>query len=179
MKLYIMIHEQTDELKPSIFETPLNSNGKYFANSDVRIKLNKIKPNHIFSSPFLRTLETIEPYINQTENNLKINIDYALYDIDIGFERDIFQLKKEWYSRFKINNEYLPIINFDEIKNTENITEINDRIIHFITNILMNYLNKEDTILLITHDSVAKTIMNFLNMCYNKTTIQHGSLIHI
>ena len=59
MKLYVLRHEERDNNPLPL--SPLTSNG--FMNSLKLVnEINDIKPDIIYCSPFLRTIETIYPY---------------------------------------------------------------------------------------------------------------------
>ena len=76
MKLFILRHE--DRTQDATFFSPLTKKG--LDNSVDLIKHLKDEDIHIiYSSPFIRTLQTIYPY--SREKNLRINIDYGLSEI--------------------------------------------------------------------------------------------------
>ena len=75
MALFLLRHEKRYS-EPTFF-TSLTTNG--FKDSKLLInKIHTIQPDIIISSPFLRCIQTIYPYLNQY--NKEINIDYALYE---------------------------------------------------------------------------------------------------
>ena len=75
MKLYILRHEERFE-SPE-FYTELTENG---INNSILLKdiLEKERIDSIYSSPFIRVLQTVRPYCDY--KNIKINIDYSLYE---------------------------------------------------------------------------------------------------
>ena len=76
MKLYILRHE--DRTQDATFFSPLTKDG--LENSEKLIELlNELNIDIIYSSPFIRTLQTINPYAKY--KNLKINIDYSLAEL--------------------------------------------------------------------------------------------------
>ena len=73
MKLYILRHE--DRTQDCSFFSPLTlvglNNSKKLAEH-----LKKENINLIFSSPFIRTLQTVQPYVKETK--ISINLEYSL-----------------------------------------------------------------------------------------------------
>jgi 2,3-bisphosphoglycerate-dependent phosphoglycerate mutase len=73
MKIYILRHEERT-IDCSFFG-PLTMNG--LQNSKKLInKLDMLNITDVYSSPFIRTLQTIEPFIKK--NNMKIKLEYSL-----------------------------------------------------------------------------------------------------
>ena len=175
MKLILIRHlERTDDIG---FFSELTEKGLYDAQYIIPEKINNItnKVDAIFSSPFYRTLQTIEFY--SKINNIKINIENSLceyinntYFIHNKWKYDWNEINKIKYNNIKkiFNNNYKSLINIQQINNysynhnDKNILETEDelkyRIINFI-NYLKNNYNNSDTIILSTH-------LNFMNMLY-------------
>jgi phosphohistidine phosphatase SixA len=96
MKLILLRHEERG------IDVGFNSNltEKGIINSCTVLpdKLNALKIDIIFSSPFIRTLQTIYPYSNLY--NKKINIEYGLYEY---LHNPYFLLGKWYYTIDDIN----------------------------------------------------------------------------
>ena len=74
MKLYVMRHYERNTMiveleSPLIYEGQMNAKNKYN-------ELNKLNINTIYSSPFLRTIQTGDFYSKM--KNIPINIDYSI-----------------------------------------------------------------------------------------------------
>ena len=76
MKIYILRHE--DRTMDLTFFSPLTKNGldKSLKISD---ELGKLEINSIYSSPYIRTLQTIYPYSKRT--SLPVKLDYSLTEL--------------------------------------------------------------------------------------------------
>jgi broad specificity phosphatase PhoE len=125
-------------------------------------KLDKLNIDIIFSSPFIRTLQTIYPYC--CKNNLKINVENGLYEY---IHNPIFLLDRVLYTKENIDdNDLLSIINpyYSSIVNKSDFSVLEDevdlerRIIKFFNYLIKNYNNK--TVLLVTHRGVCNKIKN-------------------
>ena len=76
MKIYILRHE--DKTMDTSFFSPLTREG--IKNSIKLIDILKEEEiDIVFSSPFIRTLQTIYPYCK--EKDININIDYSISEI--------------------------------------------------------------------------------------------------
>ena len=76
MKIYIIRHE--DRTQDATMFSPLTLDG--LDNSKKLIEeIYNLKINKLYSSPFIRTLQTVYPF--SKKYNIKINLDYALAEI--------------------------------------------------------------------------------------------------
>ena len=163
MPIYVLRHERRFGC-PKFF-TSLTPKGIEYSNLLVK-KIENLKINLVFSSPFLRTIQTIAPYIKET--NKKINVEYALYE---AVKKNTFSNDDYLHSvdeLFAINNEYKQFINGDyisylspkDINYPENLDRIYTRVIPFLDHLKTNYNDK--SILLVTHMTTALMIKEYL-----------------
>ena len=141
------------------FESALTYEGHMNAKK-IYNELNKFNINVIYSSPFLRTIQTGDFY--SKINNLPINIDYSIAEYVSPNERmnmysiNNFIIPNKWKQHFNINCNNM-------IKNTYNITEtLNDTILRvhlFLENLKKKYKNTNSNILIITHMSIVNIIL--------------------
>tara|TARA_B100001094_G_C18168406_1_gene793596 strand:+ start:79 stop:627 length:549 start_codon:yes stop_codon:yes gene_type:complete len=148
MKLFLLRHqirgpEQT-------FYSPLLIDGLYNSNK-LKYILENLNINFIFSSPFIRCLQTVKPYcllcnlnVNK-EIGLYESIDFSIFDKD-NYKIDITENDKEFSI---INKNYNSYINLDEIE-PENI---GSRILKFKKYLLDKYMNTDYNILLVSHQT--------------------------
>ena len=159
MKLYILRHE--DRTQDCSFFSPLTLLGLENSNKLVPY-LKKEHINIIFSSPFIRTLQTVYPYLKET--GAHVNIEYSLSELhhsDIIAKKSAGIYIPEYIAEaFNYNPSYKSLIEPTDI----NYPEINvkQRIKKFITHILLNYHVTEDNILLVTHESVCLSILEYM-----------------
>ena len=165
MKLILLRHEERGI--DVGFNSQLTDNG--IINSCLLPDLlNDFKIDVIFSSPFIRTLQTIYPYAKKY--NKKINVDYGLYE----YIHNMYFIINQWYYTINdikdqdlksiINNDYKSVVNKDDFKILENEISLEQRIIKFFNYINTNYNDK--TVLIVSH----KGIINKIKDLYIKKT---------
>jgi len=166
MKLYILRHE--DRTQDCSFFSPLTKEGL-----DKSIKLISILKNEninvIYSSPYIRTLQTIYPY--SIKNNIKVNLEYGLCEIqhnDIIAKKSTGLYIPEYIAEsFNYNSKYKSIIKPTDIKYPETTNDINDRVKHILKNILTQHMDSDDNILLVTHQSLCTSMAKIHDKKYN------------
>ena len=162
MKIYILRHE--DRTQDCSFFSPLTLKG--LENSKKLIDLlEKCNINVIFSSPFIRTLQTVYPY--SKDKNIKINLEYSLCEIH---HEDLIPIKAhgmylpEYIAElFHYNSEYKTLMKPTEITFPEKEHHVVIRTKRFLRNILNNYINTDANILIVTHQIVCLSILKIIN----------------
>ena len=169
MKILLLRHEIRNLRNPT-FYSPLLKEGL-----DNAVKLINILKKHnidlIFSSPFKRVLQTIEPYCNFYNNNFKkilVNIDYSLYEqvgehsnVDINFKRNNFRkvLKNTDFGYNLINKRYKSYIPITDIKFTFDTYE---RSQNFLKHIIYKYKYTDKNILIASHEGILLQMLEYL-----------------
>lgn len=157
MKLILLRHEERG-FDVSFF-SELTINGTIRSNM-LPSKLNNYKIDAIFSSPFIRTLQTIYPYA--VANNRKINIEYGLYEY---LHNPYFMISPWYYTVNDINNlklknivnkKYKSIVKLEDFYVLEDEEHLEKRIIEFFNFLNIKYRNK--TVLLVSHMGVINKI---------------------
>ena len=170
MSIYVLRHEQRYGC-PKFF-TSLTEKG--LENSQILIeKIKKLKINHVYCSPFLRTIQTIYPYINNIDG--KIKIENSLYEAvkSNTFTKEnylhdyseLFDLNNNFEN--VIDNNYISFLSKKDIDFPENMDKLIDRIIPFLEYIKVQHKNEQ--VLLVTHMSQAIIIRDYL--LYNEKSI--------
>ena len=162
MKIYILRHE--DRTQDCTFFSPLTELGLHNSKKLVDVlKENNI--NLIFSSPFIRTLQTINPYLKS--NNLKVNIEYGLSEIqhpDIIPPKSVGVALPEYLAKhYNYNPEYVSFIKYNELKYPENTKGLQSRTIKIIRYIIEKYYKTDLNILLVTHQGLCDKILKIIN----------------
>lgn len=150
MRIYFLRHE--DRYKSISFFTPLNLNGK--KNSlKLNYDLNSLKITKIFSSPFLRTLQTIEPFIKKSK--LKVNLENSLRETNIisgiAEKESKMTLPEELYKQFNIDKSYKSFLKSNEIVYPEGKINVKKRFNNFLKNLIKKYNKSNENILLVSH----------------------------
>jgi len=148
MKLYILRHQIRGN-DPTFYSSLLPEG---MGNSEhLKYTLENLNINLIFSSPFIRCLQTILPYYFYS--GIKINREFGLYE-EISFPLfDKYNYKKDIqsfdYEYYILNHNYKSFINIDDVypENTIN------RILQFKKYLIDTYKNTNYNILLVSHQT--------------------------
>lgn len=165
MKIYILRHE--DRTQDCSFFAPLTKHGIERSNELVKT-LKECNINKIYCSPFIRALQTVDPFNRMTGS--KINIEYSLEEIN---HEDIIPKKAaginlpEYLAElFNYNPEYKSYITPDMIVYPEKICDVEKRVKRFLRNLITEYTNSyndiNDNILLVTHQGVCTSILKIV-----------------
>jgi phosphohistidine phosphatase SixA len=161
MRLFLLRHEERGI--DYTFKSILTQSGKYRASTSLKTKLEELNINKIYCSPFIRTLQTIEPYA--FSRNINPNIEYALCE-DLGgkqFEKyKNISLSTVNMDEFKINKEYDSLIDKNTIRYPESEENVKTRIATFLEYLNNKHCFIHENILLCTHQSVVNMILNEL-----------------
>lgn len=176
MKLILLRHEERGINIDFFSELTENGIKKSFLLSDI---LNQYNIDIIFSSPFIRTLQTIYPFC--IKYNKKVNIEYGLYEY---LHNPLFFVMKWYYTINDIKDKYLKNIintNYESCIDLDNLYVLEDeenlekRIIIFINTLKTKYHNK--TILLVTHKGIINKIKDiYVTKTGMDDTFEMGSL---
>jgi len=162
MKIYILRHE--DRTQDCSFFAPLTSLGLHRSNELIKY-LEKCNINIIFSSPFIRTLETISPF--SKNKKIKINHEYGLSEIhheDIIPKKAVGILLPEYIGeKLNYNCDYKSIIKHTNIKYPEKYEDVVKRIKIILKNLIIEYANTNSNILLVTHQSLCCAVLEIIN----------------
>lgn len=162
MKIYILRHE--DRTQDCSFFAPLTESGLANAKNLVE-KLKEININIIFSSPFIRTLQTVIPY--SKDANIKINLEYGLIELH---HADIIPAKAVGISlpeylaeSYNYNNLYKTIVKPTDIKYPESDKDVMLRAKRVLKDIIGKYYETDSNIILVSHQSVCNAILKIVN----------------
>lgn len=158
MKLYVLRHE--DRTMDLTFFSPLTKNG--LNNSVNLIKfLEKEKINSIYSSPYIRTLQTVYPYAKKYD--IKPKLEYSLTELyqDENIPKKSYQITLPEYisDSFNYDKVYNSLIMPDNINFPEDLKDFNKRIKNFLKNIIKDNYLTDKNILLVTHQGVIDLIL--------------------
>lgn len=168
MKIYIIRHEERYQCPK--FYTQLTPRG--LKNAELlKSILDKENINLIFSSPFPRVLQTIQPYCDLKNMNKTVQIDYSLYETmyDPCFTNDEYPitLNKEDKEYYLINPNYKSTIPVTNITCPESDKDVKLRITQFVTKLIEKYKNTDTNILVASHaGTLAPLVTNCNNSLY-------------
>jgi len=160
MKIYILRHEERFE-SPT-FYTSLTTLGHKNADNLKHI-LSTLSITHIFSSPFLRTIQTIIPYCKLNNLKTKICVEYSLYETmyDKCFTKDNYQvtLSKNDKEFEYTNTKYSSLINITDINCPETPIDVKRRVLTFIDKLIACYKKTDKCILVVAHAAVFEPLI--------------------
>lgn len=161
MKIYFLRHEE--RYKSMSFFTPLTIEGKY--NSiDLSDKIKSLGITHIYSSPFIRVLQTIEPFL--IENDIQVNIENSLREINllkgIPEKESKIELPEELYKQFRINKDYESKLKTENIIYPETYSNARNRFLDFLRDLINTNHTTDNNILLCSHAGLIMELINKL-----------------
>jgi broad specificity phosphatase PhoE len=173
MKIFILRHE--DRTQDASFFSPLTKNG--LENSKKLInKCEDLDITYVYSSPYIRTLQTIYPYIKSKEK--QIRLEYALSEINdphlIPKNAHGIYLPEYLAQSFLYDENYKSVIQPNELKYPETEKDVEARIKNFLKILITNHYKTDDRILLVTHQVVCNNILNLVNKIFkNKDKVNN------
>lgn len=181
MKIYILRHE--DRTQDCSFYAPLTKEG--LDNSKkLSKKIGEHKINKIYSSPFIRTLQTIYPYA--MDSSMNICLEHALQEINhediISKKAANANLPQYIAESFRYNPEYNSFIKSEDIPYPEKINNVEKRVKRFLRNIIGETKDNE-SVLLVTHQCIGHCIFDIIRKARpdikisDKETFNTGQLI--
>ena len=153
MKIYFLRHE--DRYKTTSFFTPLTEKGKKNSVKLINI-LKTLNINQIYSSPFLRTLQTIEPYIKKFRK--KVNLENSIRETNtlkvLTKKESKFDLPDDFHSKFNVNKSYQSFLKKDKIIYPEEMSYLKKRFNNFLKHLIEKYHKTEENILIVSHAGI-------------------------
>ena len=161
MKIFILRHE--DITQDATFFSPLTKAGLENSIKLIPI-LENLQIKYVYSSPFIRTLQTVHPYCKK--HDLKIKLEYGLGEInreDI-IPKKSYQVRLPEYMAELFNYEpnYNEKFAPEEISYPENEKNVYKRVRDILKYIISIHNTSNDNILLVTHQVVCKVILKIV-----------------
>jgi|AACY02.6.fsa_nt_gi Fructose-2,6-bisphosphatase len=161
MIIYIVRHE--DRTQDATMFSPLTKSGLKNSNNLIKV-IDDLNINFIYSSPYIRTLQTIYPFSEKSK--LKINIDYGLSEIQhpdlIPPNSYKVALPKYLAEKFNYNENYLSTIKPTEYNFPEKSKDLNKRVKTIMKKIFNNHKDSKDSIIISTHQGICNTILKII-----------------
>jgi len=161
MKIFILRHE--DRTQDATFFSPLTKIG--LENSIKLIPvLQNLHINYVYSSPYIRTLQTVYPYLKDT--NTRVKLEYALSEINhedlIPKWSHATRLPEYMNEDFLVDTNYKTSMEPEDIIFPEKEIDVQKRVKIFLKNIISNYSNTDNTILIVSHQVVCNIILKII-----------------
>lgn len=160
MTIYFLRHEERP-MEDSTFLTELTKNGKDRAASSLKEALIKLKINTVYCSPFIRCLQTINPFIK--ESGLKVNIENCIQEVfwDPKFQdKPNAKLSDEQKQQYSVSNKYIPLLSSNTLSYPESETSVRLRVNKFSEYLKNKYSDSCTNILVCSHMSPVNFLIN-------------------
>ena len=158
MRLYVI--SNLEKVNDYTMFAPLTRKGLSDSKKLVKI-FRKLKISHLYSSPYITALQTIYPYAKYYK--MKVCIDYSLVEHIkeslVAKESFNNELPKYISKRFRINDNYKSTTYTDDLRYNESNNDLYKRLRNILRNIILNHVDKDDNILIITHKIPINGIM--------------------
>jgi broad specificity phosphatase PhoE len=173
MKIYILRHE--DRTMDGTFFSPLTQDG--LDNSIKLIEtLNKCKIDCIYSSPFIRTLQTVLPYAKS--RNLKINLEHSLAEIQhphlIPVKSYQINLPQYIAEQFNYNPIYTSYLNPANHTYPEDEKCVAARVKTFVSKMVKEMADKNNNILIVSHQIVCNCLLKLATKRMGSISIDYS-----
>lgn len=159
MPVYLIRHEDR-LLHDSTFRINLTDKGRDRAESCVKFNLLKLDIDEIYSSPFLRCLQTVNPFA--LKSGLGINVENTLQEV--FFEPNFLlrpkaELNDHDKKIYNVNSRYHSLIPSNTLRYPESEKSIEDRVTLFWKNVVKPNLNSNKTILVCSHMGIVNMLI--------------------
>ena len=156
MSIYLLRHEQRDPTDP-LFYSPLTAGGKLNAEA-IKGQLGTLNIDSIYSSPFLRAIQTIYPYCIETGK--QVFVDNSLYE---SLDNPLFTNANSSFGWQDLPLPFRSVVSHDYetlckgVALRESFDEIRLRVRPFLQRI--RNMHKTENVLLVTHMTTAKALV--------------------
>lgn len=172
LNLYTLRHEKRSLSNP-LFKSPLLPQGEVIANDILISKLEKCNIDIIYTSPFLRCINTIKPYA--LKNNVPIHVDYNLYEwmTHPDFENERVQTLEDKSQFSSVSNDDINIVFPETISSRLTRTK------QFMIDLEEKYKDTNLNILICTHMDIMHDIIQYNTRQWPRGYISMGTLIDL
>lgn len=158
MKIFILRHE--DRTMDGTFFSPLTQEGLDNSIKLIEI-LNKCNIDVIYSSPFIRTLQTVLPY--SKSKGIKINLEHSLSEIQHPHLIPIksYQINLPVYiaEQFNYNPMYTSYLDPTYHKYPEDEKNVCNRVKKFITKLITETVESKHNVLIVSHQIICNCLL--------------------
>jgi broad specificity phosphatase PhoE len=165
MRIYILRHE--DRTMDATFFSPLTQDG---LNNSIKLMefLEQTDIDVIYSSPFIRTLQTVYPY--SKKHDIKINPEHSLSEIQHPHIIPIksFQINLPQYiaEQFNCNLSYISYLDPNNHIYPEDEKNVSCRVKAFLAKLIKDYVGSKHKILIVSHQIVCNCILKYSTKKY-------------
>lgn len=186
LRVYALRHQLRDPRDAS-FASPLLPEGVREAESTTRQLLKAAAPTRFYSSPFLRCLETLEPYVRRHGGG-PIRVDYSLWEHNLDPKvKDVVNAEEgqpvppEWQERFPLNEAYAGVLPRQALPaQNRTLADVHQRTRAFMEHLVLLHDGKPNVVVLCTHQTIVHSLLHQATgvpMC--DLNVKMGDLVEI
>ena len=166
----IVILNASDSLSSNEFGTILSEKGFTEADKISAILAEEIKPDIIYSSPYVRALQTIYPFCRQYKK--KVNAECCLYPVSRYDNSDFYyqdlclsSLPNYFHYLHRIiNPNYISKVFHSNVSYKESPQLIGNRVFPFLYALKREYESTNKTVLIVSHRDICPYFLKFFNL---------------
>lgn len=179
MPVYILRHEERNLQNP-LFDSPLTERGQQNALQLVNT-LHSLNIDTIYTSPFLRIVQTIYPYCNSTQQN--VCVEHALYESMDSCLFTQYNSSNTWcdlppHYHHIVQKQYSSICT--NVPLYETFDQVCERVRPFVNYLMQQYEQSTQNVLLATHKTTANAIRHLIdNRVSQDADIAMGGIVKL
>ena len=147
--------------------------------------LEKLKPDIVYSSPFIRALQTIYPFCAKA--NIKVCAECSLSPKERYDGKEYYTTNESLgslpphfcYLLDIIDRDYSTQLLPSNILRNELASDIGNRVFPFLYGLKRQYLDSDKTILIVTHADICPYFLRYFAVSSGEDPIQAGSIYSI
>ena len=159
LRMYVIRHEKRPVDDPT-FDVSLTEEGLEDAEGDVLEELNEIGVNAVYSSPYRRVLQTVQPYLEQDHVGMGACVEWCLSEHPEPNDTPPTEIPDEYYDLFDIEETYTPFMTPEKAHAFNgDIEQVQQRLADFVE-LLSKTHDDGDVVLLATHQTSVHALLS-------------------
>lgn len=159
LRIYVLRHEKRPVDDPT-FDVSLTDEGLEDAEELVCEELNELGVNAVYSSPYKRVLQTVEPYLDQVHVGMGACVEWCLSEHPEPNDTPPTEIPDEWHDEFSIESTHVPFMTAEEAHaKNRTIEQVFSRLADFVE-LLSKVHDEGDVVLLATHQTSVHALLS-------------------
>lgn len=159
LRIYVLRHEKRPVDDPT-FDVSLTDEGLEDAEELVCEELNELGVNAVYSSPYKRVLQTVEPYLDQVHVGMGACVEWCLSEHPEPNDTPPTEIPDEWHDEFSIESTHVPFMTAEEAHaKNRTIEQVFNRLADFVE-LLSKIHDEGDVVLLATHQTSVHALLS-------------------
>ena len=159
LRMYVIRHEKRPVDDPT-FDVSLTAEGLQDAEEAVLDELNELGVNAVYSSPYRRVLQTVQPYLEQVHVGMGACVEWCLSEHPEPNDTPPTEIPDEFYEEFHIEETYTPFMTAEKAHRLNgDIEQVQSRLCDFVE-LLSRTHDDGDVVLLATHQTSVHALLS-------------------